>query len=295
MTNSLPISQDGIINRTLNKLFMKKETGKETTPVNLTEVREFAVHLLPRAGTILRRYYSSGDFTSFSKGGVDFATQADVKVDGFLRANIARQFPQLQFLTEETAPDDYASLNAASNLVIIDPLDGTTNFSRGNPNFAISFALAEKGSTRVGVAYVPMADQMYWAQEDREGVYLDGKQIHVSNTSDLKKVVLACDWSWDLTKRMNVHRWLGNVLPNVRAVKSMGSAVADLANLAAGNIDVYMHSGLKPWDVAASSLLIQKAGGMITAPDGKPWDIFNPDMIASNGILHSEILRLIGQ
>ncbi|MBI2404646.1 inositol monophosphatase [Candidatus Gottesmanbacteria bacterium] len=272
---------------------MKEKTKKETTPVNLTEVREFAVNLLPQAGKILRTYYSSGDFTSFSKGGVDFATQADVEVDEFLHTEIAKKFPHFQFLTEETAPEDYISLSTVSNLVIIDPLDGTTNFSRRNPNFAISFALAEKGSPRVGVVYVPMTSQIYWAQEDRGGAYLNDQQIHVSNTSDLKKVVLACDWGWDLTKRMNVHRWLGNVLPHVRAVKSMGSAVADLASLAAGNIDVYMHAGLKPWDVAASSLFIQKAGGMVTSPDRGPWDIFNPDMIASNGILHDRILSLI--
>lgn len=269
------------------------EKDKGVIPIDLTEVRKFTVELLPQAGAILRTYYSSGEFTSFSKGGVDFATQADVEVDEFLHTEIAKKFPHFQFLTEETAPEDYTSLSTASNLVIIDPLDGTTNFSRGNPNFAISFALVEKGSTRVGVVYVPMISQMYWAQEDKEGVYLDGKQIHVSSTTELKKAVLACDWSWNLAKRMNVHKWLGNMLPHVRAVKSMGSTVADLASLADGRIDAYIYSGLKPWDVAASALFIEKAGGEITTPIGTKWDVFQPDMVASNGILHDRILSLI--
>src|SRR3990167_10337885 len=108
----------------------------------------------------------------------------------------------------------------------------------------------------------------------------------------MREVVLACDWAWGLEKRLNVVRWLGNISTHVRQIKSMGSAVSDLASLANGRIDGYIHSGLKPWDVAASALLIQKSGGTITTPSGEDWDVFDPDMLATNGHLHKSILEL---
>jgi len=140
-----------------------------------------------------------------------------------------------------------------------------------------------------------MTKDLYWAQADQKDVHLNGKPIAVSFTDDLGESVVACDWAWGLEKRLNVVRWLGNVSTHVRQVKSMGSAVADLATLASGRIDAYMHSGLKPWDVAASALLIEKAGGRITTPTGENWGVFQPDILATNGILHDRILDLINE
>mgnify|MGYP001614730618 FL=1 len=88
-------------------------------------------------------------------------------------------------------------------------------------------------------------------------------------------------------------RWLEGIAPNVRAIKSMGSAVADIASLGDGVIDAYLHSGVKPWDVAASSLLVENAGGKITTQEGGDWNIFESEIIASNGILHDEMLKML--
>lgn len=249
--------------------------------------------IVTEAGEILKGYFKSQKFTSKSKGGVDFLTQADEEVDLFLREAIKKKYPQTQFLTEETAPSDYLSLKETENLWVIDPLDGTVNFSRKNPHFAISISLVNKGVSKFAIVYVPMSGELYWAQEDKDNAYLNGESIQVSKTHDLKETTLGCDWGWDLEKRLNVVDWLKNICTHVRQIKSMGSAVADLASLAEGKIDVYLCSGLKPWDVAASSLLIRKAGGKITTPTGGEWDIFNPDILASNGILHREILDLV--
>lgn len=263
--------------------------------VNLTAAREFLIKLTSNAGAILEKYFASKDLAHKSKGGVDFLTQADEEVDKFLQEAIAKKYPSTHFLTEETAPKDYSHLKNTENLWVIDPLDGTINFSRKNSHFAISVALVDKGISKLGVVYAPLENNLYWAQEDEENSYLNGKPIKVSSTNDLKEVVLGCDWAWDLEKRLNVVKWLGNISIHVRQIKSMGSAVADLAALAAGKIDVYIHSGLKPWDVAASSLLIEKAGGKITTPNSTNWNIFNPEMLASNGILHQKILQLLNK
>lgn len=261
--------------------------------INLIEARKYLTDLVSQAGKILRGYFTSRDFTLRRKEGLDFSTQADEEVDAFLREGIKKQYPQTNFLTEETAPVDYSTLKNIDNLWVIDPLDGTTNFSRKHPHFVISVALVDRGVPKLGVIYVPMTGDTYWAQADQGEAFLNGEPIHVSTIEYLGESVIACDWGWVLEKRLNVAQWLGDISTHVRQIKSMGSAAADLASLAEGRIDTYIHSGLKPWDVAASSLLIEKAGGRITTPTGENWDIFNPDLVASNEILHEKILSLI--
>lgn len=271
------------------------ERAEMNNSIDLTEARKYLVNLVPQAGETLKKYFVSHDFTQRSKGGVDFTTQADEEVDAFLVEQIKKQYPQTKFLTEETSPTDYSSSKDVNDLWIIDPLDGTTNFSRKHPNFAISIGLVDKGIPRLGVVHIPMTGDTYWAQADQQEAFLNGEPIQVSPIDNLGASVVACDWAWGLEKRLNVVRWLGNISTHVRAIKSMGSAVADLASLAGGRIDAYMHSGLKPWDVAASALLIEKAGGKITTPTGANWDVFQPDLLATNGILHGRILNLINE
>ena len=268
----------------------KKKEGRD---IDLTEARKFLVELIPQAGEILKKHFTSQDYTQRKKEGVDFTTQADEEVDLFLRESIGARFSQAQFLTEETAPEDYSSLKDVDGLWVIDPLDGTINFSRKHPNFGISIAYVDKGISKLGIVHIPMTGDTYWAQKDQDGANLNGEPIQVSTTDDLGVSTIACDWAWGLEKRLNVVRWLGNLSTHVRQIKSMGSAVSDLASLANGRIDGYIHSGLKPWDVAASALLIEKAGGRITTPSGGGWDVFQPDILASNGILHDRILDLI--
>lgn len=261
--------------------------------INLTEARQYLTKLTLQAGDILKKYFESGKFTSKSKGGVDVITQVDEEVDKFLRENIKTKYPNTSFLTEETAPRDYSSLKEAENLWVIDPLDGTVNFSRHHPYFAISIGLVDKGLCKLGVVYVPLEEDLYWAEENQEDAFLNGKPIRVSSTEDLKETVIGCDWGWVVDSRLITVEWLNKIVTHVRQIKSMGSAVADLANLAAGRIDVYIHSGLKPWDVAAASLLIEKAGGEITTPTGDRWDIFTTEIVATNTLLHEQILDLI--
>lgn len=261
--------------------------------INLNEAREYLIDLLPRTGEILIRYFKSDALTSKSKGGADLLTQADMEADLFLLNNLKKKYPQTAILTEETAPADYSSLKNLSNLWVIDPLDGTSNFSRSTPHFSISVGLVDKGISRLGVAYDPIENNLYWAQEDLESAFINGKPLRVSQISNLLESVIACDWGWNLESRLKTVRWLESLVPNVRQIKCMGSAVLDLATLANGKLDAYIHSGLKPWDTAAASLIIEKAGGKITTPEGEKWDIFNPNMLATNGILHDKLLELI--
>ncbi len=135
--------------------------AKKPMIIDLTEARKYLIELLTQAGNTLRRYFDSGVYTQKSKGGVDFATQADEEVDAFLVEQIKRQYPQSNFLTEETAPADYSSLKDTKGLWVIDPLDGTVNFSRKHPNFAISIGLVDKGVSKLGVVHIPMTGDTY--------------------------------------------------------------------------------------------------------------------------------------
>lgn len=263
--------------------------------MELNSIKENLISVILEAGEILKKYFYSNDLVSYQKEGVDFTTEADREVDSFLIGRLKALYPQIEFLTEETAPDDYNFLKDKENLWVIDPLDGTTNFSRKNSNFAISIALVNKGQPVLGVVYLPISDKLYSAQIDEDVAYLNQKPIKVSSINNLKEIVLFCDWAWDLEKRKDIVRWLNNISGEVRQVKSMGSAASDLAKLAEGKLDAYIHSGVKPWDVAAAFLIIEKAGGKITDTKGNKLNIFNSEIIATNKTIHEEIIRLINE
>jgi len=255
--------------------------------------KEEVIKIVLEAGEMLKKYFYADSLIAYQKEGVDFTTEADRTVDAFLVERLKALNPEIEFLTEETFSGDYSSFLDKENLWVIDPLDGTVNFSRKNSHFAISVALVNKGEPVLGIVYLPISNNLYFA--DESGAFLNQKTISISSVGSLREVVLACDWSWDLEKRKKVVKWLNNINPLVRQIKSMGSSVSDLASLAEGKIDAYIHSGTKPWDVAASSLIIKKAGGEITNANGGEWNIFNPEIVASNKIIHQDVLKIINQ
>lgn len=255
---------------------------------------EFLRGLTKEAGKILLEYFNSGSFYQRPKEGVDIVTQADLEVDKFLRDRLRAEFPGSNFLTEETAPDDYSHMAELENLWVIDPLDGTINFSRGFSDFCISVALLDKGEVQLGVIHAPTyKEQFYEAQADKEEALLNGKQIHISQTSELEQALLACDWAWSMDRRKQLLELLPKIATKARHIKFLGSAVLALASLATGKIDAYIHTGLKPWDVAAAGFIVQKAGGLVTKLDGNKWTPFEDDILASNQLLYKKILEII--
>lgn len=265
--------------------------------ISLTEARKFIVSLMPPAGGILRKHFRSPYLTQTFKDDRENVTVADLEVDRFLIEEISRRFPQSKFLTEETTSRDpveikklFEAIRNEDNVWTNDSCDGSWNFARGHINFAISVALVSYGRTRLAVVYVPMADEIYFAQEDMEGAYLNGQRIYVSKTDRIDRAVFECDFPSNLEKRRSTWEMQGKVL-DVMQIKTMSSAVGDMASLACGRIDAYLNDGLKPWDLAAAPFLIQKAGGKVTNKNGGGFDIFKPDIFASNGVLHEEFLR----
>jgi myo-inositol-1(or 4)-monophosphatase len=262
---------------------------------DLTVIRKYATELTFQAGKILKKYFEKGGYSVRQKRGLDFTSQADEETDAFLRKHLANKFPQTHFLTEETAPKEYLSSKNTENLWVIDPLDGTMNFLRKNPYFAISIALVNKGIPQLAVIHLPMTGDIYWAQSDKPIAFVNETPLRVSETTDLREVVLAINWSMRLKERLAILKLLSNISTHVRQIKFTGSSVVDLAILAEGRIDAYLHLGGKPWDVAASSLIVEKAGGKITTPTGENWNVFGPDIFVSNGNLHQRLLTVLNK
>ncbi len=263
--------------------------------MNLTQTREVTTEIIKEAGELLKKYFRTGSFTSHSKGGTDFATQADDEIDLFLREKLQKAFPKTKFLTEENAPKDFTSFKDENDVWIIDPIDGTTNFSRDDNHFAISVGLVDKGTTKLGIVYLPTEEdgKLYFAQEDKDGAYCNTTSIHVSERTDLQTISVGFDWSWENEDRKKTLRWLETIVDKIRQPRSLGSASADLCLVAEGRLDGYVNWGLKPWDVAGAVIILQKAGGKITTTTGIPWTVFDPDIVATNGKLHDILLPFL--
>jgi myo-inositol-1(or 4)-monophosphatase len=172
----------------------------------------------------------------------------------------------------------------------VDPLDGTTNFAHGYPVFCVSIALARQdGQLAVGVLYDPTRDEMF-AAERGLGATLNGQPIHVSQTKVLAESILGTGFpSHKRHKNPNIH-FYHQITLRSHGVRRAGSAALDLANVASGRYDGFWEFNLNPWDTAAGALLVQEAGGMVTRFDGSAFRLDSREVLASNGLIHRELI-----
>lgn len=257
-----------------------------------TNLKNSALEIVESAGEMLKKYFYSGNFSMREKSHIDIATEADDKSDEFIKTKLAQKFPSHTLLTEETATGDFSEAKKAEHLWILDPIDGTVNFSRGNPYFAISLAYAIDQKVVLGIVYSPVLDLLYIVQAN-EVPTENGKPIHVSKTSATQKAVLLCDWAWGVKDREDITERLSKVCGNVRGIRSTECFVLANMQLARGEADLYMTIGQKPWDAAASSLIVQQAGGQISTMEGHAWNIFSSSFVASNSLLQKDFLNML--
>ena len=257
------------------------------------KARNFLLDLLPSAGQIVRRYLHAEELPSKKKGYHDFVTAADLAVDKFLQEQLGKIFPQIPILSEETIEGDFMSYEKKELLFIIDPLDGTSNFARGDDNFCISVALVERGESLLGVIFSPISSRLFWTTYRDKKAFWNGRSIRVSDVTELKKAIVCTDWSHVMETREETTVFLKKIYHKVRQMKILGSAATDLTLLARGGVDIYHHVRLFPWDVAAAGLIAQKAGATVTETDGRRWNAFSESILAANPILHRGILGLI--
>ncbi len=241
------------------------------------------------AGALLRDNVNGVREISF-KGEINLVTEMDRRSERTVVAILRSSYPDHGILAEEETAIDANS----PYRWIIDPLDGTTNYAHGYPNFAVSIALERSGEVILGVVYDPSRDELFLAEKGR-GAFLNGKKIAVSRADTLLKSLLSTGFPYDRkTSEKNNLNYFRALLMASQEVRRDGSAALDLCSVAAGRFDGFWELKLKPWDVAAGSLIVREAGGMVTDLAGGPFDMHAEEILASNGIIHGQMVEVLG-
>lgn len=246
------------------------------------------------AGAVLRLNYLKPHHVTL-KGVIDPVTETDLQAQKMIIALIRQTFPDHGFLAEETAGEGKVEQPRAaiSARWIIDPLDGTVNFTHGFPMFCVSIAFEAEGRLEYGVICDPLRDELFEARRGG-GALLNGRPIRVSQTARLDRALLATGFPYDIRERLpeTLDR-LGRLLGVAQGVRRAGSAALDMCYVACGRFDGFWEENLKPWDTAAGLLIIEEAGGRITTFSGEAYDIYAPNIAASNGVLHDQLSSLL--
>lgn len=253
----------------------------------------FAIQTARDAGSVLIDRMGRALQVS-NKGDIDLVTEADLASERLIIDRIKSHYPRHDILAEESgATSGVETVQRNDWRWIVDPLDGTTNYAHGYPCFCVSIAVERAGAIEIGVVYDPTRDEMF-AAERGQGATLNERPMRVSAVDDLNKSMLCTGFPYNVRERPDFVREFANFTMAAQAVRRDGSAALDLASVACGRFDGFWEDGLKVWDTAAGVLLIAEAGGRVTNFGGTPLDIYTPKVLASNGLIHDSMMRVLG-
>jgi len=255
-------------------------------PVFLTT----AIEAVIKAGELQMAQFG-GEFQIDKKGTIDLVTEVDVAVERMFRALVAERFPDHQILAEEMGG---AASAPAGPCWVFDPIDGTTNFAHGMPIFfCSSLALEIGGVAEVAAIYDQTRKELFTAERGG-GAFLNGKPLRVSSAARLVDAMLVTGFPYDIHSRVDeIVGLFCAFVGQVRAVRRLGSAAIDLCYVAAGRLDGFWETDLKPWDIAAGALIVAEAGGEVTNTAGEPFTSRGGHVLATNGHLHAPMLDVI--
>lgn len=233
---------------------------------------------------LLKTFQSKINFSA--KNAYDVLTEGDLFSEKIILNTIQKKFPDHQILSEEVGLVN----DKHDFLWVIDPLDGSINFSRKIEDFCISIGLVYKNKRILGVIYHPFHDIIYVAEKGK-GSYKNGKRIYVSKEKKLIDCLISTDWSSKMDSRKSNLKLLSSFCFDVKNVKILGSGALQLANIAEGKIDLYFLSSSHYWDHAAGAILIEEAGGKVSDFSGKKFDEYSENIMASNKTIHPQALK----
>jgi myo-inositol-1(or 4)-monophosphatase len=271
------------------------------------QVRQVGRQAALAAGALLKlNYEKPHDITL--KGAIDPVTESDFAAQKTIVNLIRQTFPDHGILAEERmeggeevgegakGPRGPSPQEATTPTYrwIIDPVDGTVNFAHGFPMFCVSIGFEAAGVIEYGVVYEPLRDELFEASRGG-GAWLNrSKRLKVSGVDRLNEALVATGFPYDIRERLpETLERIGRVLAASQGLRRAGSAALDLAYVAAGRMDAFFEENLKPWDTAAGILLVTEAGGAVTTFNGKPYTIFSDNIMASNGLLHEAMLKVL--
>jgi myo-inositol-1(or 4)-monophosphatase len=250
-----------------------------------------AIEAVVRAGdTMMARF--GGDLQVDKKGVIDLVTEVDVAIERMFRTLIAERFADHAVLAEELGGSQPAP---GGPCWVFDPIDGTTNFAHGLPIFCASVALEIDGLAEVAAVYDPTRRELFTAERGG-GAFLNGRPLHVSAARELVDAMLVTGFPYDVHDRVEeIVGLFGAFVGRARAVRRLGSAAIDLCYVAAGRMDGFWESDLKPWDIAGGALIVAEAGGRVTDMAGGPFTSRAGNVLATNDLLHQGMLDVIGE
>jgi len=251
---------------------------------------ETAVEIAREAGALLTGYFERR--VAFeTKGEFDLVTEADRASERLVVERLRSHFPSHSIVAEEGARHEGAS----DYRWYVDPLDGTTNFAHSFPVFNVTLGLERAGELVAGVVYDPCRQELFTAERG-SGAYLNHRRIHVSSVPRLSLSLASTGFpSRKRHHNVNIHFYYQLAMAS-HGVRRTGSAAVDLAYVACGRLDFFWEFGLKPWDVAAGSLLVSEAGGRVTDMRGGPHSVTqSDDVLADNTLLHDEVLTMFAE
>lgn len=242
-----------------------------------------------KAGAYLLSLYGKRASVEY-KSDMSPVTAADLQSSGVIRAIIAETFPHHTFLSEEL-PDALERSIGSEPTWVVDPLDGTSNFIASIPLFAVAIGLVVEKQTQLGIIFDPLHNDLFVA-EAGGGATLNGKPIHVSSKNHAQGAMLFAGRGYRERDRERHGQIIYALERQTTYFRRLGCATMMLASVAAGRADSVILTGNKPWDVVAGALLVKQAGGRVTDYCGNPWDLKSEDLVATNGLIHDELIQI---
>lgn len=255
------------------------------------DLLSFATDLAREAGQILNDGFRSPDLQISYKSRTNLVTDRDHAAERLIVSRILSAFGDDSIVAEEGS----SRSGAGSHIWYVDPLDGTNNYAHGLPFFCVSIGIygRESGDPLVGVVFNPFLDELFTAAAGA-GAFLNGAPIRVSAMEDLGKSLLATGFPYNKEDRArNNLNEFNALLPRIQGIRRMGSAAIDLCSVACGRLDGYWEGELSPWDTAAGALIVREAGGHVTRYDGRPFSPDYPQVLASNGRIHTQMMEAL--
>jgi myo-inositol-1(or 4)-monophosphatase len=251
-----------------------------------------AIKAARRAATVITRASFDIDRITISeKSHNNFVTDIDQAAEQAIVETLLKAYPDHAILGEESGPS--GNLNDDSEYVwIIDPIDGTTNFLHGYPNYCISIALQQRGVITQAVIYDPVRNDLFTASKGG-GSYLNDKRIRVRNADRINKALIGCGHGAEPRDLIDYLRMYEAMAPRCQGLRASGSAALELANVAAGRVDGFFEKGLKVWDIAAGSLLVTEAGGIVGEFDGESAYLNKGDIIAAGPKVFASMVAVL--
>lgn len=272
----------------MTKIDSSNEGQYKKITLNYSQLTKVALSAAQQGGRILKKHFGRIHQISEKKD-AGLVTEVDRRSEKKIIQLIHKSFPDHGIIGEEGG-----EIAGRSPIKwIIDPLDGTTNYAHGLPFFCVSIGVQVEEEICVGVVYDPLRDDLYWTEKGKDS-YKNRKKLRVSRTKKVHDSLIGTGFSY--LKQPVIDLELKNlkaIVVNSRGVRRTGSAAWDLCQVACGIYDGFWERHLQVWDVAGAYLIIKNSGGTITRIDGSPWHLYDSDVLATNSLIHDEMINLL--